>query len=421
MSEPWDDWIPGVLNRDQMQELCAADLFSLNVPFDPTFIDESSIDLHLTDDAYLMRHGSVKPSPQEPYRVFLGKSDLAEKLVIGSDQRIVLISKHTYVFRLREKLGKRLGELGIHGQATAKSSVGRVDVLARLIVDGMDTYECFKPDCFDRGEGDMYLEITPITFDVVVMPGISLSQLRLFYGSPDDVEISGNELFRAVYADSANQSGSLTVDISNTEIGGLKAAAFYAKPQYSPSGLPPVELWVSEKAKKSKMAKKTKKVKKEKAARGSANPIDYWKLKPADKFGRLQIESENFYILRSKERICVPPGIAVYCRAIDETIGEMRIHYAGFVHPLFGRRRRDNTKGTPLIFEVRGHQVNVSLADGERMANLTFYRMSRDAPVGKSRPAPYEDQILDLSKFFADWPKKLRYPKGVSDGTVERT
>lgn len=29
-------------------------------------------------------------------------------------------------------------------------------------------------------------------------------------------------------------------------------------------------------------------------------------------------------------------GVAVYCRPSDETIGEMRIHYAGFVHPGFG-------------------------------------------------------------------------------------
>jgi dCTP deaminase len=412
MHEPWDDWIPGVLNRDQMKELCDRKAFSLNAPLEPGVIDESSIDLHLTTEAYRMLSGSVKPSHEDPYRVFLDRSDLAEKLTIQAGEPIRLDAKNTYVFKLREKLGKRLGEMGIHGQATAKSSVGRVDVLARLIVDGMDTYESFAPSCFERGEGDMYLEITPITFAVLVKSGISLSQLRLFYGRPEDVEIKGEELFRAVYATPTNHEGSLTVDISNTKIGGVSAAAFCAESVKGPDGRPPVELWVSE-------STKGKKVVSTKQTRGSANPTTYWKLKPAEDNGRLKIESESFYILRSKERICVPPGIAVYCRASDETIGEMRIHYAGFVHPLFGRRRSDNTKGTPLIFEVRGHQVNVSLADGERMANLTFYRMSKDAPLGKSKPAPYENQILELSKFFAGWPKKLRRKKGVNDGTVE--
>lgn len=83
----------------------------------------------------------------------------------------------------------------------------------------------------------------------------------------------------------------------------------------------------------------------------------------------------------------------------------MRIHYAGFVHPWWGLKRSDGGRGTPLIFEVRGHQVNVSLAHGERMANLSFYRMSQDA--ADADPTPYEDQTLRLSKFFGSWPGKM--------------
>ena len=146
------------------------------------------------------------------------------------------------------------------------------------------------------------------------------------------------------------------------------------------------------------------------------DPCAYWRLSESTN-GRLIIKNERFYLLRSRELISVPAGIAVYCRASDETIGEMRIHYAGIVHPWFGLERKDGRKGTPLIFEVRGHQVDVSLADGERMANLTFYRMSEDAPqsVGSldDEPTVYEQQTLQLSKFFGSWPEKLR--KG-SDG-----
>jgi dCTP deaminase len=93
----------------------------------------------------------------------------------------------------------------------------------------------------------------------------------------------------------------------------------------------------------------------------------------------------------------------------------MRIHYAGFVHPLFGRRRTDQQKGTPLIFEVRGHQVNVSLADGERMATLIFYRMSQDA-TGEGTPTGYEQQTLQLSKFFGPWPARLERS---ADGKIQ--
>lgn len=135
------------------------------------------------------------------------------------------------------------------------------------------------------------------------------------------------------------------------------------------------------------------------------------------------IEKDKFYLLRSKEKISVPPGIAIYCRASDETIGEMRIHYAGFAHPYFGYERNDGVEGTPLIFEVRGHQVNVTLTDGEKMANLTFYRMSKDGEKeesknGEKKESSYQKQSLQLSKFFAPWPDKIKVKE---DGTIERS
>ena len=59
--------------------------------------------------------------------------------------------------------------------------------------------------------------------------------------------------------------------------------------------------------------------------------------------------------------------------------------------------------GTPLIFEIRGHDVDVVLRDNEKMARLTFYRMSEDCNEGDCDPTPYENQTLKLSKFFSDW------------------
>jgi dCTP deaminase len=390
-----------------MEVLCRKNLFQLNVPFDPGFLDESSIDLHLTEEAYRMLKGSVKPSRDCTYRDFLDRAELAEKLKPSIDGIYTLEARKTYAFKLRERLGRQLADLDIFGQATAKSSVGRVDVLARLIVDGMDTYECFNPRALDKGSpgsGEMYLEVTPITFSVQVKAGDSLSQLRLFYGDPKHVEVVGPGLYRAVFGDVGKADGCLNVEVSNTDIGGLSTAAFCAKSESfcaksMTEACPPIPLWTLPGQK-----------------RGTVDPTKCWGLRACDDLARLEIQSEEFYILRSKERISVPRGIAVYCRASDETIGEMRIHYAGFVHPWFGRRR-EKGKGTPLIFEVRGHQVKVSLAHGERMANLTFYRMSEDAP--EPDPSPYENQELELSKFFAPWPTRLKYREGVHDGAVE--
>lgn len=297
----------------------------------------------------------------------------------------ILKRKQTYLFKLRERLNFPEPALQVYGQATAKSSVGRVDVLARLIVDGMADYEMFTPEGAATGSGEMYVEITPITFDVRVKEGIALNQLRLFLGNPEDAEIRNEVLFRTALKNAATVSNTLSVDLSPVDIGGLPVSAF-ATSVDEQSAPEPISLWEADERPK---------------------PWRYWRFRQVDQRNRLRIEKDEFYILRSKEHIALPRGVAVYCRASDETIGEMRIHYAGFAHPWFGRNRDDGRIGTPLIFEVRGHDVNVSLRDGERMARLIFYRMSEDAK--EPDKTKYDKQSLQLSKFFGDWPTELAW------------
>jgi dCTP deaminase len=392
-----EDWIPGVLCRSQVQHLSDKG-YLLNI--EASAIDHSAVDLHITGDGYHLPGGSVKPAFGIHYGTEI--KAVGHPLLLDETGTITLKGKNTYVFRLKERLNLRSVDLPpFYGQATAKSSVGRVDVLARLIVDGMGDYESFDPNGLKKGSGDLYLEVTPITFDVVVRPGISLTQLRFFLGDPHDVEIRASELYGAVLKNTSARDGTLSVDLTPVEKGGIPTSTFLAR---AGENAKPVPLWKGEQR---------------------PDPWGYWRFRCAerqDSHLRLRIEEGNFYILRSKERIALPGSVAVYCRASDETIGEMRIHYAGFVHPLFGRRHGSSEVGTPLIFEVRGRDVNVSLRDGERMARLIFYRMSEDAkPTEEDEKADqqvYEGQNLQLSKFFAEWPERLKYADEAS-GQVE--
>jgi dCTP deaminase len=294
------------------------------------------------------------------------------------------------VFKLKERLSTKLKDSNIHGQATAKSSVGRVDVLARLIVDGMHNYEGFDASTWKEGNGAMFLEITPMTFPVRVKVGRSLSQLRLFQGRPEHSEMHGKELYSAVLVPDGGSSADdcLRVDLKNVRVGGQKAAAFRAKIENEA----PVNLWV-QKDKKGNPVNRP-------------DPDHYWEPQTS-KDGHFRVTHRNFYILRSKERMKLPRGVCVYCRANDETIGEMRIHYAGFAHPYFGHPTKPHQlPGTPLIFEVRGHDVDVVLNDNEPLARLQFYRMSQDCkhPPDPKKLSPYNDQTLKLSQFFDDFP-----------------
>jgi dCTP deaminase len=375
----FDGWIPGVLSNSQLDEICRVGFLERSVPQNAK---GSAVDLTLSNDGYKMIQGSIKPFGKSFEHHIVSDTSLAEKLKPESDGTYILNARQTYLFRLEQKLGPdcRASQNGkLYGQATAKSSVGRMDVLARLIVDGMDTYEGFTPNGLNNGDGVMYLEVTPITFDIRVKQGIALSQLRFFFGHPDTAEISGADLYESVLKN-GGADGSLSVDLSETVVGSGSGCAFKAKFQ---EGREPVRMWTED---------------------PKPDPAPFWDLisaTPLQKAGRrlLKIERESFYILRSKEHIALPAGVAVYCRATDETIGEMRIHYAGFVHPCFGMNRKDGISGTPLIFEVRGHDTEVALTDGEKMARLIFYRMSADATADST----YQLQTLQLSNFFAPW------------------
>ncbi len=410
MSEPWKNWIPGVLSKGQLKELWRQGYIQ-NIEQWKDDDSYSAFDLTLTNEGYRMTKGSVKPFGDR-YESQIKPQGLIERLEPDQDGAYLLKRTYTYLFRIKERLNLS-EDARLYGQATAKSTVGRMDVLARLIVDGARYYEGFDPNTFrEKGTGEMYLEITPMTFNVRIKEGIQLSQLRIFRGHPDDSIIGGEEVYEPLLhvsgGDVTGTDGSLSADLEPTLVVPMcYASAFWANRMKEDD--PPIDLWDLKKLE----------------GREKPLPCKYWRFLQWDDNKRITIEKTHFYIIRSREKMSLPGSVAVYCRASDEKIGEMRIHYAGFVHPFFGTDKEDGSVGTPLIFEVRGHDVNVSLQHGEKMAQLVFYRMSaipekikKAASTGNvpcEKEERYNEQTLRLSNIFAPWPENIEVGEG---GTV---
>lgn len=374
---PWNKerWLPGVLNKRQLIALQESHILS-GIDVSKLENDASALDLHLTKEVYLLKKGSIKPFKIN-YQKILSDKYYADKYEPESDQSFLLKKGHCYIFKVQEKIHPYINQTKFFGQATAKSTVGRVDLIARLVVDGMSEYESLVPNKVTSG--DLYLEVTPITFNVKVRPGDSLAQLRFFYGRIEDSIIDDSDFIKSILnLESGSNLGTLSVDLSNSELENCKAsaAAFCAKDNIDD----PIELW----------------------AKYKYPPKQFWESKSCNEHDGIKnvlIEENQFYILRSKERISLPGEVCIYCRAMDETLGEMRIHYAGFVHPYFGLNRADYKTGAPLIFEVRGHNVKVLLTDEEILARLYIYRMSEKAPeLGTA--TSYSNQELTLSRAF---------------------
>jgi dCTP deaminase len=128
----------------------------------------ASLDLHISDRAFHLARGSCKPSLAYSYSKLLKDADIAERIETDSSGYFLLQRGYVYVFLLRERVPALKGT-PICGRATAKSSVGRLDILARLIADRGSGYERFAGP--EIGNGNLYLEVTSNTVSVRIPPG----------------------------------------------------------------------------------------------------------------------------------------------------------------------------------------------------------------------------------------------------------
>ena len=86
----------------------------------------------------------------------------------------------------------------------------------------------------------------------------------------------------------------------------------------------------------------------------------------------------------------------------DPSLGEFRIHYAGFFDPGFGYGADGEIPGTKAVLEVRAHEIPILLEHGQLVGKLIYHKMSQspDKVYGLSIGSSYQQQGLALSKQF---------------------
>ena len=127
----------------------------------------------------------------------------------------------------------------------------------------------------------------------------------------------------------------------------------------------------------------------------------YWEVIPGRADGRLILNPGDFYILASRERVRVPSDYAAEMVPFDPSVGEFRIHYAGFFDPAFGYGDK-NIAGTHAVLEVRAHETPFVIEHGQVVGRLVYSRMLErpDKIYGTAIGSAYQRQELALSKQF---------------------
>jgi dCTP deaminase len=333
--------LDGILPCQAIEALVAGGAITAPAAFEADQVQPASLDLRLGEHAWRVRASFLPGAGRK----------VAERLADVAMHRLdltagaVLERGCVYIAPIQEAL--RLPP-GVGARANPKSSTGRVDVFVRLLTDHGAAFD----DVAAGYAGPLYVEIAPQTFSILARTGTRLNQLRLKRGAPRRLSVKdvGVDLTGALAGFRARRHAGI-VDLDHVE---------------------------------------------------GHDPRDYWEpLEP--RRGELLLDPGEFYILASKEPVEIPVLQAAEMIPIDPSVGEFRVHYAGFFDPGFGVAEASGL-GSRGVLEVRGRETPFLLEDGQTVARLVFEPLTeRPSRLYGEGGSHYQNQGLKLSKHFTAW------------------
>ena len=239
--------------------------------------------------------------------------------------------------------------------------------------------------------GPLYLEIVPLSFTIRVQTGLALNQLRLIAGQPtvSDTQLLKLHRQEGLLFDNGNpprDNAALAPKHMRINNGMFLRVDLHGNGQH--------DSIVGYRAKKNSHVVDLSRI-------GHYPALDFWEPIYHHTNDSLVLEPQEFYILASKERIRVPSGHATEMVAYEAACGELRTHYAGFFDPGFGSGTTPQN-GTPVVLEVRPHDVPFMIHDGQTFFKVMYEKML-DIPneiYGSTIGSSYHQQGLTLSKHF---------------------
>jgi dCTP deaminase len=376
----------GILPSQEIRELIKSGKICSAEDIAESQIQPASIDLRLGRVAYRVE-ASFLPNRSSTISAKIRALQLD---MIDLTDPALLTRGHVFIIPLVESLAL---PRNISGKANPKSTTGRLDIFTRLMTDGGSEFEQI-PNGYS---GDLYVEVVPRTFPIIVRAGTKLNQLRFWRGDPlrdDDYLRTMDRKQKLVYYENGNGTTQSPEDPSTHIVsapatigGGLRLTVNLQDADRHSV--------VAYKAKKKTSAIDLSKV-------GAYDPADYWEFITSAKSDRLVLQPGDFYLLASKERLGVPPDHAAEMEQYDPSLGEFSVHYAGFFDPGFGYGGGGEIKGTRAVLEVRAHEVPILLEDKQTVGRVNYYRMAGvpEKLYGQGIGSSYQGQGLSLSKQF---------------------
>ena len=353
----------GALPSQALRAMIQDGGISADHPVTDAQIQPASLDLRLGAKAWRVR-ASFLSGKERTVAERIADFEMHEFSLSGG---AVLEKNCVYVIPLMESVDLAND---ISGAASAKSSIGRLDLFTRLITDQGDEFDRIKSGY----KGPLYAEVSPRSFSVKVHPGLCLNQVVFRKGDgrlSDQEHKDLHDEVQLVNGEAHIDEGlGFSVDLTPNKDG---IVGYRAKPHADLIDL---------------------------AQLNHYDPSDYWEpVKPQR--GALILDPGAFYILVSQEAVHVPPNYAAEMAPYVAMVGEFRVHYAGFFDPGFGHAPAGG-HGSRGVLEVRCHEAPFVLEHGQVVGRLVYERMTEtpDILYGIDLKSNYQGQGLKLSKHF---------------------
>jgi dCTP deaminase len=345
-------------------------------------VQPASIDLRLGDYAYPVVTSFLPGKGVKVLEKMKQIDARFDDFKIDLRNGAVLEKGRIYVIPLMEAINLKSE---VAAFANPKSSTGRLDILTRLIADEATDFDQVRVGY----KGELYIEVAPRSFSVVVKTGTRLNQLRFRRTRGEEAKaITASEWKNLL------DTGQI-VSFSDRETNARSIK----------KGVLPFTVDLEGTSKFSDIIgyRSKKNAQRVDLERRDYDPLDFWEPIYVNKTSSLILDPDEFYILMTKEAIAVPPEYAAEMLPYDTRAGEFRVHYAGFFDPGFGWDTKTNRAGSSRgVLEVRSHEVPFLLEHGQTVGWLRYERMAArpDLLYGQDINSNYQGQSLKLAKQF---------------------
>jgi len=367
---------PGCLASQQIREKIKSGRIISN--FDESRIQPSSFEPIITNEIFVIdteKEGMFRPRVSESVYKSLLQLPGRQRQKFDISNGYEIKKGFTYLFPLEERILLSEGE---YVKSSPKSSFGRLFLNTRLLAD-------YNP-CFDEinfqyktdSELGLWLLVQPLTFNLIVYPGLTLNQLRFFRSN--DAKLNSSEVLDEI------KKNPILFDKA-------KDGSLVPSNPYITDGLQ-IHLDLSGQYTEGIVGLR---------ARKNPTPIDLRKkaeyeaehfFEPVKGTNAITIARGEHFLVSSKEELKIPEHLNVELKGNSHIGITGPLHFAGFI---------DNGFEGDLVFEIRSDEISsMVLEDNTPISKLDLYRTEiPDKIYGTSIGSNYNKQTGPRpSKYF---------------------